>query len=87
MALESLRGKAEIVWQVTSCDVIFKNGFVPRIHGKITTSPENRGIAGLGCGLLMAPYSRHGKTPDRARSSGSMVNVSTVQHVLFPRDS
>jgi hypothetical protein len=65
----------EIVLQVTSCREIFEVGCLHLIHGKISTSPMNRGTAGPGHGSLKVTQSQNGKNPDRVHYYGFMGNV------------
>jgi hypothetical protein len=71
-----LTGITDIVWQVTSCSEIFSVGFHRLIHGKITTSPANRGIAELESGSFKGKRSRNGRHLERDRFYGSTANVS-----------
>jgi hypothetical protein len=65
-----------IVWQVTNCGKIFFVGYLPQIHGKVTTSPAHRGKARPGHGSLTAIRFRNGKNTDPSPFYGFMGNVS-----------
>ena len=76
---------AEIVWQVTSCWIIFKSGSVRRILGKISTSRANHGTEKPGHGSLRAKHFQNGRIQDRALSYGLTGNVSGRQALTFPQ--
>ena len=65
-----------VVWQVTSCRKIFETGSLPRIHGKITTSPTDHDTATPARGSSKAVRFRNGRHLVRVRFYGSMGNVS-----------
>jgi len=71
-----------IVWQVKRCTKIFEAGCLPQTHGKIITSPGDRGIVGPGSGSLKAVCSQNGKDLGRVPYSGYTGNVSHLPTAL-----
>ena len=75
-------GSADRNWQVTSCWVKFEVGWLPQIHGRITTSVAKPGIVNPGRGSSTAACSPNGKNLDRVRYSGYTGNVGSLPITL-----
>ncbi len=61
---------------------IFETGCLLPTHGKIITSPGDRGIVGPGSGSLKAVFSQNGKNLGRVPYSGYTGNVSRLPTTL-----
>ena len=76
-------GIAEIVWQMTSYNKMFKAGSLHLIHGRTTISPADRDIPGRQHGLSEAARSRNGSHPVQVLFYGFMENVSSPTLCAF----
>jgi hypothetical protein len=78
-----LIGITEIVRQATSCSEIFNVGCHPLTHGKITTSPADRGTPELASGSFKEIHSLNGKHLEWDPFYGYMANVSCRPAVIL----